>query len=107
MSCEIIGSVTEWEPGWEVDWAYKMAISFLTAALGDPPSGATIEVAWQDHDLGSYPAVAVNWHEGTSEPWEFIHRAEKALLEFNDAIDWHRIRPSHFSPVASAEGEEE
>lgn len=107
MNREIIGSVTEWEPGWETDWAYEMAMSFLTAALGDPPTGVTTGVAWQDHDLGSYPALAVDWQEGATEPWEYIRRAEEALSEFNDSIDWHRIRPSRFWSEAGDTGEHE
>ena len=72
-----------------------MAESFLAAALGDPPPGVSVETVWQDHDLGSYPSLAVIWDEFVEEPWNFIQRAEHALSEFDAAIDWRRIRPSN------------
>ncbi len=96
MNREIIGSVTSWEVGSDTDWAYETALSFLAAALGQPPSGVTIDVAWQDHDLGAYPAIAVEWTDVTPEPRVFIRRVEGALCVFDDAIDWSRIRPSDF-----------
>ncbi len=96
MNREIIRSVTSWEVGSDTDWAYETALSFLAAALGQPPSGVTINVAWQDHDLGAYPAVAVEWTDVTPEPRAFIRRVEAALRVFEDAIDWSRIRPSDF-----------
>lgn len=98
MGREVIGSVTSWEPGAETDWAYEMAQSFLAIALGDPPDGVKIGVTWQNHDLGSYPTLCVDYPEFGPEPWDFIRRAEDALSEFSDAIDWHRIRPSNFIP---------
>jgi hypothetical protein len=93
---ETIGSVTGWEPGWETDMAYEMAQCFLAAALGTPPPGVEIGTVWHDHDLGSYPSLAVIWDDGTVEPWEFVRRAENALAVFEDAIDWSRIKPSLF-----------
>lgn len=99
MGREVIGSVTEWEPGADTDWAYEIAISFLTAALGDPPAGAILAIVWMDHDLGTYPALAVDWPDFGNEPRNFISSAEEALCEFNDAIDWSRLRPSNFWSV--------
>lgn len=96
MGRELIGSVTQWEPGIDTDWAYEMAQSFLSIALGDPPDGVTVRVALQDHGFGTYPTLCVDYPEFGPEPWGFIRQAEDALSEFNDAIDWHRIRPSNF-----------
>ena len=105
MGRENIGSVTGWESGGDRDWAYEMALSFLAAALGDPPAGVSIDIVSNDHDLGSYPSLAVLWEDGTSEPWDFIRRTEEALTEFDNAIEWHRIRPSDFWPETD-DGEE-
>ena len=99
MGTEQIGSVAgDWEPGSDLDWAFEIAQSFLAAALGDPPTGVRIDVVWSDHDLGSYPSLAVLWEDLVPEPTEFIRRAEGALNAFSDAIDWYRIRPSTFWP---------
>lgn len=103
MNREILGSVTDWEPGSDSEWAYDMALRFLSVAAGDPPPGARLDVAWLDHELGSYPSIVVDWPEFGSEPREFVRRAEQALWELNQAVDWGRIRPSNF---VSADEEE-
>lgn len=97
MGQEIIGSLTEWEPGWETDMAYDLALCFLNAALGAPPTGVNIQVVYCDHELGSYPSLAVCWEDFGSEPSDYVRRAEAALREFDGAIDWYRIRPSRFA----------
>jgi hypothetical protein len=108
MNREVIGSVVDWHPANEdVDMAYDMALCFLKAALGQPPDGVTIGVCWQGHDYGAYPAVAVEWPDFGAEPWDFIRRAESALAEFVDAIDWARIRPSNFTEESDEAGEED
>lgn len=94
MPREHIGSVTQWGIGSDLDWAYETAISFLHASLGDPPPGCELCVLDVDHDLGSYPVLAVVWSDGVSEPWDYIREAEAALSEFDNAIDWSRVRPS-------------
>lgn len=104
MGRETIGSVTEWEPGWETDMAYNMAMTFLAAALGDPPQGVTIDIVLEDNDLGDTPAIAVCWPELDDKPWGFIRRAASALATFDDAVDWSRIHPSRFpSPTEDDE----
>jgi hypothetical protein len=75
-----------------------MALMFLGAALRDPPLGVAIEQVDEEHDLGSYPTLAVLWGDGVSKPNDFIRSAEHALAEFEAAIDWSRIRPSNFWP---------
>lgn len=107
MGQENIGSVTNWEPGADTDWAYEAAQSFLAAALGNPPDGVAIRVVWSDHELGTCPALAVTWPDFAPEPWDFMHRAEDALNVFNDAIDWSRLRPSDFWPENAPADEDE
>ena len=97
MNQEIVGGVAAgWEPGSDLDWAYEMALKFLDAALGGPPTGVTVDIVWLDHDLGSYPSLAATWDEGVEEPWRFIRRAEDALCRLNEAVNWSGIRPSDF-----------
>ena len=96
MNREIIGGITEWEVGGDTDWAYDMALGFLGVALGDPPEGVKLTIAWQDHDYGPYPAIAVDWPAFATVPRDYIRRTEEALSELQDAVDWRRIRPSNF-----------
>lgn len=104
MPREILGSVTQWPAGPDTDWAYEIAISFLIASLGDPPCGAEFCVVDEDHELGTYPALAVIWPDASPEPRDYIREAEGALCEFNDAIDWTRLRPSNFWPTRASAG---
>ena len=97
MNREILGSITDWEPGTDTEWAYDMAMQFLAVAVGDPPPGVRLDVAWLDHDLGSYPSLVIEWPDFGDEPREFIRRADHALWELNQAVDWGRIRPSSFT----------
>ena len=97
MGQECIGCAGgDWEIGPDTDWAYKIAKRFLNLALGTPPEGVYIDVAWSDHELGSYPSLAVFWDDFCPEPNEFIRGAENALSIFNKSIDWCMIKPSNF-----------
>lgn len=100
---ESIGSVSDWQLGDELDLPYQLAQTFLAYALGDPPEGVRVGLQYHDHDLGSYPTLSVIWREFTSEPTDFIRRAEYALREFNQAVDWSRLHPSLFEPDADEE----
>ncbi|NSL93047.1 hypothetical protein [Acetobacter syzygii] len=97
MGKEYIGYAGgDWGVGPDTDWAYAMAKSFLNFALGVPPEGVHIDVAWSDYELGSYPSLAVFWDDFYPEPSKFIRCAENALNIFNKSIDWYMIKPSSF-----------
>src|SRR5437879_6003247 len=84
-----------------------MAVVFLGHACGSPPAGCTIEVICQDHDLGAYPVIALTWDSpGTLDDLEyaFVAKAERALNQFEEAVDWKQLQTCDFHLPAGLPG---
>ncbi len=88
-----IGSVGTGQMPGEREWillCYDLALSYLKFRCGEPPPGCELDVMWQEHDLGEYPALGVYYD--FEPPWAYIHRCEAELERFDNAIDWAEIQ---------------
>lgn len=95
-----VGSSSSDPPEW-VDFCHETAIAYIKVILGDPPGGWELGIQWHDHDLGSYPTIGVFTDLPLIEPWDYIHKAETLLAQFNDAVNWASICPD---TIADLEG---
>ena len=59
------------------------------------PEGFELGIMWQEHDLGDYPSIGVQWDGPWSEPpSKFMRRCEEALRIFDRSVEWASINPS-------------
>jgi len=81
MPVQIIGEFGT--PGSSREWISAqatLAIRFIIEKCGTPPPEMELEVQWQEHELGSYPVIALTWEDGMrGAPWNYISRCEVAL----------------------------
>jgi hypothetical protein len=62
-----------------------LAIRHIIKVCGEPPPEMELEVQWQDHELGSYPLIALAWEDGMrGAPWNYLARCEAALAAFEN-----------------------
>ena len=87
MPVEIIGEVgtsgaqTEW-----IEAQAKLAIRHLKKVCGDPPPEMHLELVWQDHELGSYPVIALVWDDDMrGAPSNYLSRCEPALAAYENS----------------------
>ena len=86
MPVEIIGEFGT--PGAHSEWLEaegKLAIRHLMKVCGEPPSEMELQIVWQEHELGSYPVIALVWEDtmrGT--PWNYLSECEAALAAYED-----------------------
>jgi hypothetical protein len=58
-------------------------IKYIKERCGEPPAGVDVEIMYQDHELGSYPVIAVVWDDyETSYPDEYIAKCIEAYEKF-------------------------
>jgi hypothetical protein len=58
----------------------ELAIEYIKQACGQPPRGVDVQIAREDHELGSYPVIAVIWDDSITEyPDEYIGRCIEAF----------------------------
>lgn len=89
---ECDGSTASDSQEW-IDFCHETAIAYLRVMLGDPPPGCSLEVKWNDHDLGAYPTIGLWWEAPADDaPWDYINRAETLLDQFNEAVDWSSLK---------------
>jgi hypothetical protein len=104
MPVEIIGEVGT--PGAETKWIAaqgKLAIQHLKQVCGDPPPEMDLEVVWQDHELGSYPVIALVWDDDTrGAPSNYLSRCEAALTAYENGGE---LPPGWFMPPVRSEDE--
>jgi len=83
---EVIGEVGT--PGADCEWIEaqgKRAIQHLKRVCGDPPPEMDLEIVRQDHELGSYPVIALVWDDAMrGAPWNYISRCEAALTAYEN-----------------------
>jgi hypothetical protein len=86
MPVEIIGEVGA--PGAETEWIEaqgKLAIQHLKKSCGDPPPEMELELVWQDHELGSYPVIALVWEDPMrGAPGNYLSRCEAAWAAYEN-----------------------
>ena len=88
---ECDGSTASDGQGW-IDFCHETAVAYLRVMLGDPPPGCSLEVKWNDHDLGTYPTIGLWWEAPADDaPWDYINHAETLLDQFNEAVDWSSL----------------
>ena len=75
-----------------------LAIRHLQKICGDPPPEMELEIVWQEHDLGTYPTIALTWEDGMrGAPWPYISRCQTALAAYEDGEEPpHRSAPCDF-----------
>ena len=75
--------------------SYEMEapLRYLKKTCGKPPRGprgVDVEIIWQDHELGSYPVIAVVWDDYvTSYPHEYIEKCMVAYEHFELTEEIH------------------
>jgi hypothetical protein len=86
MPAEVVGEFGT--PGAELEWLQAqgtLAIRHLQRICGDPPPEMELEIVWQEHDLGTYPTIALTWEDGMrGAPWQYISRCQTALAAYED-----------------------
>ncbi len=106
MPVESIGacgiSRGEWSPS-----EMELGICYIRQACGEPPHGYELEIVEQDHDLGPYSMIGLTWEGPNDAPWEYLRRAEAALMRFQEAIDWEAILPATLIENDNDENEED
>lgn len=82
---------------WLITECLQWGIDYLRLTVGEP-DGFTLEVLWQEHDLGEYPYIGVTWDSGAAQPpAEYRWKWERALKVFDDAIAWSELHPAQVS----------
>ena len=85
MGYEVIGECHSSEEDSKLK-SYEMEapIKYIKKTCGKPPRGADVEIIWQDHELGSYPVIALVWDDYvTSYPHEYIEKCIVAYEHFD------------------------
>jgi hypothetical protein len=64
------------------------AIKHIVKTCGPPPREMELELQWEEHELGSYPVIALVWEDPMrGAPWEYITECENALFDFERQDD--------------------
>lgn len=101
-----IGDISD-DRAWIIE-NYNMALSYLKFVLEPPPEGCSLDIMWQEHELGDYPSIGLFWDETQLDPpWDYLNRCTRALEIFDDAIDWYAISPDSIAEKLSELDEEE
>ena len=63
----------------------KLAIRHLTKICGAPPTEMELQLVGQDHELGSYPVIALVWEDPTrAAPGNYLARCEAAFAAYEN-----------------------
>lgn len=93
---ECDGSVYGDELSW-VAFCNEFALNYLRTVMGEPSKGATLEIKWNDHELGSYPTIGVTFSSAMDNPpWDYINKAEQLLDRFNDSVKWSDLKDAMY-----------
>ena len=86
MPTELIGEFGT--PGATSEWIEgegKLAIRHLKKICGDSPPEMELEIQWQEHELGSYPTIALVWDDPMrGAPSNYLSRCEAALTAYEN-----------------------
>ena len=62
-----------------------LAIRHIIKTCGPPPPEMELELQWQEHELGSYPVIALIWEDAMrGAPSNYLSRCEAALAAFEN-----------------------
>jgi hypothetical protein len=84
MGYEIIGQChsSEEDSGLK-SYEIEAPVKYIKESCANPPFGVDVEIMYQDHELGSYPVIAVVWDDyETSYPDEYISKCMEAYEKF-------------------------
>jgi hypothetical protein len=105
MPVEIIGEFGT--PGAERECIVaecELAIKHLVKVCGEPPPEMELEIQWQDHELGSYPVIALVWDDDTrGAPSNYLSRCEAALAAFENGGE---LPPGWYMPQVRSEDDD-
>jgi len=88
MGREFIGECEPAEDAKAESYQMELAIKFIKKECGEPPRGVDVQVCRQDHELGSYPVIAVVWDDYEAEyPDEYIGKCIEAFERFETPED--------------------
>lgn len=75
----------------------ELAIEYIKGRCGEPPQGAELILSWEEHDLGSYPVIALIWDDCTvGYPDEYIGKCIDGLEAFEmPAEEYERGKEFH------------
>ena len=69
----------------------ELAIKFIKRECGKAPGGVDVQISWEDHELGSYPVIAVVWDDYTTAcPDEYIGKCIEAFERFDLPEEIHQ-----------------
>ena len=78
----------------------RLAIAFLKETLGPPPQGSELKVVWAYY-VSQFPCVALAFTQEPAGASEYAFRAEKALMRFDEAVQWRNISRKALADVIS------
>lgn len=93
MNWESIGSTSTGDMPEDESWilfSLNLAKSYILKTCGLPPPHCEVQIMWHNHDLGSYPSLAIGYPG--SCPNSYITSAEEALQIFDDSISWSALK---------------
>lgn len=84
MGREIIGECSGSGEDAQLDELERsLTLKYIQREAGEPEPGVSVEVSWEDHELGSYPVISVVWDDFTVEyPDEYIGKCIDAYERF-------------------------
>lgn len=90
MACESLGACGAGDVA-----QLELGIAFLTSHIGPPPRGVTLRVVSHEHELGEHWTISMcSRTDFDAGAWKYYRRCEKALLIFDDAVDWTALAES-------------
>jgi len=76
------------------DYEAELTIQYIKRTCR-PPRGVDVQVAWEDHELGSYPVISVVWDDYiTDYPGKYIGKCIEAFERFDlpeEIYERHRV----------------
>jgi hypothetical protein len=71
----------------------ELAIKLIKQECGEPPSGVDVQICREDHELGSYPVIAVVWDDyETGYPEDYIQKCIEVFERFDLPEEIHQER---------------
>jgi hypothetical protein len=62
----------------------ELVLKFITQACGEPPRGVDLQISREDHELGSYPVIAVIWDDyETGYTEDYIQKCIESFERFD------------------------
>jgi hypothetical protein len=73
------------------DYEMELAIQFIKQECGEPQDEVDVQISSEDHELGSYPVIAVVWDDCTAGlPDDYISKCIEAFERFDRPEEIHK-----------------